>query len=169
MVRKSNYRRVDLAAMIADGAQAYQDATDEVDEAVAAVLGVNRTDLRCLSVLFRGPMKASELADAAGLTRGAITTLLDRMEARGYVRRVRDREDRRAVRVEMTDAARERAAELDGPIAQGGARLLQKYPTRELAGVVKFPEEGTALQRTHAARIRRTTERAGVSSAGAGS
>ena len=77
--------------------QAFQDATDEVDEAVARRLRLNRTDLRCLSVLSQaGAMSASALADAAGLTRGAMTTALDRLEAAGYARRVWDQQDRRA-------------------------------------------------------------------------
>ena len=67
--------------------QAFQDATDEVDEAVADRLLLNRTDLRCLSVLSRvGAMSAGALATAAGLTRGAMTTALDRLETAGFVR-----------------------------------------------------------------------------------
>src|SRR5260221_12352810 len=84
---------------------AFQDATDEVDEAAARRLGLNRTDLRCLSVLSqRDGLGASELAAAPGPTRGAMTTVLDRLEASGYARRAWDRQDRRPGRVEMTAA-----------------------------------------------------------------
>jgi DNA-binding MarR family transcriptional regulator len=72
MVRKSNYSKVELLTAVGQRVQAFQDATDELDEAVARRLQLNRTDLRCLSVLSQaGAMSASALADAAGLTRGA--------------------------------------------------------------------------------------------------
>lgn len=155
MIGKSNHSRAELLAAIAVAVQSFQDATDEVDDAVARRLRLNRTDLRCLSVLSRaGTMSASALADAAGLTRGAMTTALDRIEDAGYARRVWDQQDRRTVRVEMTGAARTAVDVLYGPLAREGFQLLQKYSTRELAAAVRFLEDGRRLQRAHARRIR---------------
>ena len=135
--------------------QAFQDATDEIDEAVARRLQLNRTDLRCLSVLSQaGAMSASALADAAGLTRGAMTTALDRIERAGYVRRVWDQQDRRSVRVEMTGRALKDVEVLYGPLAREGLALLQKYTNEELAAVLRYLEDGQQLQRAHAQRIR---------------
>src|SRR5437762_12908161 len=95
MIRMSNHIRRELAVAIGRAVMAFQDATDEVDEAAARRLGLNRTDLRCLSVLWqRDGLGASELAEAAGLTRGAMTTVLDRLEASGYARRARSEERR---------------------------------------------------------------------------
>jgi DNA-binding MarR family transcriptional regulator len=156
MVRKSNYNHnSDLLATLGDAAQAYQDATDEVDEAASTVLGVNRTDLRCLSVLWRGPMIASELAKAAGLTRGAMTTVLDRLEHRAYAQRAWDQDDRRSVRIELTKAGRQRLEVVYGPLGKEGFRMLQKYQRTELVAVLRYLEEGRALQRHQAERIRR--------------
>jgi DNA-binding MarR family transcriptional regulator len=155
MVRKSNYLKPHLLEAIGKRVQAFQDATDEVDEAVARLLRINRTDLRCLSVLSQaGAMRAGELADAAGLTRGAMTTALDRIEAAGYARRVWDQQDRRSVRVEMTAAGQKQVDAMYGPLAKEGFQRLHKYATRELAAVLKYLEEGWALQRAHAQRIR---------------
>jgi len=160
MIRKSNYSKQTLLDAIGRNVQAYQDATDEVDEAVARLLRVNRTDLRCLSVLGQtGAMSAGELAAATGLTRGAMTTALDRIEAGGYAQRVWDQQDRRSVRVVMTDAARKQIEALYGPLAKEGFELLQKYTTQELAAVLRYLEMGRALQRAHAQRIRRKGER----------
>ena len=142
-------------AAVGERVQAFQDATDEVDEAVARHLRLNRTDLRCLSVLSQaGATSAGELAEAAGLTRAAMTTALDRIETAGYVRRVRDQQDRRTVRVEMTAAAIRAVGALYGPLATDGARFLRKYTTQELAAVLKYLEDGWQLQRAHARRIR---------------
>src|SRR5262249_1738241 len=111
--------------------------------------------LRCLSVLSQaGALSASALADAAGLTRGAMTTALDRMEGAGYVERVWDQEDRRSGRVEVTAAARKEIDLLYGPLAAEGGRLLQGYTAPELAAVARYLEDGQKLQRAHAQRIR---------------
>src|SRR5262245_46949999 len=156
MIRKSNHiAKPQLLAALGEKVQAFQEATDQVDEAVARRLGLNRTDLRCLSVLSRaGPMSASALADAAGLTRGAMTTALDRIEATGWARRVWDQQDRRTVRVELTDAARQEVEILYRPLAQEGFEVLQRYTAAELAAALRYLEDGGRLQRAHAARIR---------------
>src|ERR671932_2481021 len=84
-------------------------ATDRFDQAVADALGVNRTDMRCTDVLEReGPVTAGRLAEATGLTTGAITTVIDRLERGGFARPLRDPDDRRRVRVDLTPEARER-------------------------------------------------------------
>jgi DNA-binding MarR family transcriptional regulator len=155
MIRRSNDKRSSLLEALGTAVQAFQEATDEVDEAAGHILGVNRTDLRCLSVLSRvNAISASELADAVGLSRGAMTTALDRIEAAGYARRVPDPDDRRGVRVEITNAARRAASKTYEPIGREGSRLLEKYTTAELASVLRFLEDGAALQRAHARRIR---------------
>jgi DNA-binding MarR family transcriptional regulator len=155
MIGKSNYSKNELLAAIGDAVQAFQNATDEVDDAVARRLGLNRTDLRCLSVLARsGPATPSALAGAAGLTRGAITTALDRLEEGGFTKRVLDPEDRRSLRVELTDQARKDIGVLYAPLAREGEGFLRKYTRDELAAVVKFLVDGERLQRRHAERIR---------------
>ena len=149
MVRKSNYSRAELLMAVGRAVQAFQDATDEIDEAVARRLGLNRTDLRCLSVLAQGNgMTPSSLAEAAGLTRGAMTTALDRIESAGYATRVWDQADRRSVRVEMTSRALKEVEILYGPMVKEGITLLKKYTTRDLAAVLTYLEDGRALQRT---------------------
>ena len=155
MIGKSNYSKTELLTLVGDLVQAFQNATDEVDDAVAARLGLNRTDLRCLSVLARsGPAAPSALAAAAGLTRGAITTALDRLEDNGYTKRTADPLDRRGLRIELTERAMKEIGTLYAPIADEGETYLRKYTREELAAVVKFLGDGERLQRTHAQRIR---------------
>ncbi|HJP71033.1 MAG TPA: MarR family transcriptional regulator [Candidatus Limnocylindria bacterium] len=67
-----------------------------VHEVVAASLGINATDLRCLELLEREErVTPSRLAELAGLTSGAVTGVLDRLEEAGFVRREADPADRR--------------------------------------------------------------------------
>ena len=73
---------------------------------VAARAGIHITDLKVLSLLSRlGPLNASRIADLSGLTTGAITFVLDRLEKLGYARRVRSAKDRRVVLMEVNPEA----------------------------------------------------------------
>ncbi|MQA96283.1 MAG: MarR family transcriptional regulator [Streptosporangiales bacterium] len=118
---------------------------------------MNRTDLRCLSRLSaRGPLAASELATAAGLTGGAPTTAIDRLERAGLARRVRDPADRRRVLVHLTEQAEETVARLWGPIADDARAELRRLTSAELTVVRRFLSLALANQLRHAERLRDT-------------
>jgi DNA-binding MarR family transcriptional regulator len=136
--------------------QDLQDATDLIDELAARRLGINRTDLRCLSRLSaRGPQTSSELAIAAGLTGGALTTAVDRMERAGLVQRVRDTADRRRVLVHLTDEAERLSEEIWGPIAADAHTELAGFTLAELSVIERFLGIALDNQRRHADRLRR--------------
>ena len=148
-----------LVDEVVDAVRAHQIATDALDEAASTYLGINRTDARCLDIIDRlGSITAGELATHTGLTGGAITTALDRLEAVGYVVRVRDHSDRRRVLVEMTTTARVRANEVYGPIAEEGARILDNYDDEQLRTIRDFMHEGRNLLEQHAVRVREMTD-----------
>jgi DNA-binding MarR family transcriptional regulator len=116
-------------------AQVYQRSTDAFDDAVANALKLNRTDLRCLDLLFGGPASAGELAAATGVSLSATTTMLDRLQKRNFVRRVPDSVDRRKVLVEMTEEGLAAAGRFYGPLAQEGAAQLMSFNTAELEAI----------------------------------
>src|SRR5260370_31519358 len=67
-------------------------------DTLASQIGVNATDMQCLNILdYEGPVPAGRLAELTGLTTGAITVAIDRLEKAGYVQRVRHPHDRRRV------------------------------------------------------------------------
>jgi DNA-binding MarR family transcriptional regulator len=107
---------------------------DAVGQAAAAHIGINQTDLICLNALFRqGPMSAGQLASAMGLTSGATTTAIDRLERAGYVHRRNDPNDRRRVLVVASeDGARQAFALFDG-LLDALARLAGTYTDAQLA------------------------------------
>ncbi|TDD34479.1 MarR family transcriptional regulator [Actinomadura sp. KC06] len=143
------------AGAIARAVQELQDATDLIDELAARRLGVNRTDLRCLSRLTaRGPLTASELAAAAGLTGGAATTAIDRLERAGLARRVRDEADRRRVLVHLTDQADLLSQEIWGPIVTDALAELRRFTIAELEVIETFLQRALDNQTHHAARLR---------------
>jgi DNA-binding MarR family transcriptional regulator len=108
-------------------------AGDQLDEAVALQFGLNRTDLRCLVILYRrGRVTAGELAEESGLTPAAITTVLDRLERGGWANRVPDPADRRRVLVVSTVATREIGARIQGEVELATRRLLEDRPQDQL-------------------------------------
>jgi DNA-binding MarR family transcriptional regulator len=133
-----------------------QATTDRFDQAVADAIGVNRTDLRCLDTLEReGPMAAGRLADAMGLTSGAITTVLDRLEQAGYARRVRDPSDRRRVLVELTPRVREFTYKFYESHIALSERLFRRYTQSQLELLLEFVRAGREFNEGHAAEIER--------------
>lgn len=132
----------------------YQTAVDRFDEAATRLLGINRTDGRCLDVLDqRGPLSAGDLARECGLTTGAMTTLLDRMEELGYLRRVAHPTDRRRVMVELTAKARRRAEQIYGPVGKEGAELLACLSDRQLELIRDVMATARELLERHTERV----------------
>ncbi|HEX3359581.1 MAG TPA: MarR family transcriptional regulator [Solirubrobacterales bacterium] len=145
----------DLMRELVDATRANQVATDKMDEAGGLALGVNRTDGRCLDLIDQaGRISAGELAAQAGLTSGAMTAVLDRLEKKGYVRRVADPTDRRRVMLEATDEMRRRGWDLWGPISERAMPVLEKLTTSEIELLIRFMRLGTELNETRAAEIR---------------
>lgn len=130
-----------------------QAATQRFDSAVADAVGLNLTDMGCIDVLSQqGAMTAGQLALRTGLSSGAMTTALDRLESAGFARRVRDERDRRRVLVELTEAA----ATLDRFYMQHAAaseRLYREYTEQQMQLLLGFVRHGRQLNETRAAEI----------------
>jgi DNA-binding MarR family transcriptional regulator len=130
-------------------------AGDVLDQAVADHFGINRTDLRCLDIIRRrGRVAAGRLASESGLSTGAVTTVLDRLERAGLARRVADPADRRRVLAELTEKARAETAELYAPL--GDALRVQRagLETDDALVVRDFLREARRLTEAHAGRMR---------------
>lgn len=128
------------------------------NHAVAAYAGLHETDQECLDLLdWTGPVTAGEIGVHLGLSSGAVTGLLDRLEAARWVRRERDPEDRRRVIVHLSH---ERGAEL-WPLYQPLAEAIEAYrdglDQQTLQIVVEFLEfanQTMADATSHARRLR---------------
>ncbi len=128
---------------------------DIADQVVADYLGLNRTDTRCLDIIERlDGVSAGRLASEAGLSTGAVTTVLDRLERAGYACRVQDPGDRRRVLVELTPAARRELQDLYAPLADATMRQLEGYTTDEVGLVRDFMRDNRRLNEAHAERVR---------------
>ena len=137
---------------------AYRNATNRdaaFDKLAAARLGLSVTDLQCINIVeSRHGVTAGELAAESGLTTGAVTSVIDRLERAGYARRARDERDRRKVIVEVTDTFYARAGEIWGPVAADWqAALAERFSAAELATIVAFLTQADELGERHAARL----------------
>lgn len=130
---------------------------DNAFDALAAErLGINETDLLCLNIIENsGGLTAGELAVQSGLTNGAITGVLDRLERAGFARRVPDPGDRRRVRVEVTPAFYKRAGRIWGPMAADWHATVGKRFTREeIERITDFLRVTAEIGRRHLNRLR---------------
>ena len=93
--------KAELVALLMQEMRETSTVTILFHQAIADRLGMNVTDHKCAGILARsGPITAGELARLTGLTTGAITGVVDRLERAGFVRRARDSSDRRRVIIE---------------------------------------------------------------------
>jgi DNA-binding MarR family transcriptional regulator len=115
-------------------------------QAVAERMGLNATDFKCLDVLAqRGPLTAGRLAEILGLTGGAITGVIDRLEAAGFVQRERDPGDRRRVIIKPcgSQAYAKTLVSIFASLQQAmGEELADRYSPEMLSAIEDF------LQRT---------------------
>ena len=136
------WSRSDLVQQLRSEIVGYFGAASEFDERVAKKFKLSRTDLRCLDLVGRqGPMTAGQLAEESGLSTGAVTFLLDRLEESGMVKRRRDTDDRRRIWVELVPAAQKRLQRMQQPIVDEMRAVSQRFKEEELAIVRDFMRE----------------------------
>ena len=129
---------------------------------VALRFGLSESDIEALEVLIdSGAATAGKLSDLTGLTTGAVTRVIDRLEQSGYVRRVPDPTDRRRVIVELVP---ERMAASQRPWPASATRARRRSATTreaELAVIDDFLTRMAAIRRDEATALRSSPEEAG--------
>lgn len=115
-------------------------------QAASARLGVNSTDFECLGFIGAGNgVVAGDLARATGLTTGAITGVIDRLEKAGLARRVRDSGDRRKVYVRLTPKARRWAEIYNATFGRDIDRLADAYTEAEIDLIAGYFRRSSAV------------------------
>ncbi|GAA3757392.1 MarR family transcriptional regulator [Plantactinospora mayteni] len=131
-----------------------QQSFDAFDEAAAARLRLNRTDLRALDIILgRQALTAGDLAAALGMSPAATTTVIDRLERAGFVVRTRDTGNRRRVMVEPTDTARAAERDVYLPVGTVGAKALRRYDENQLATILDFLRTARRVQQDQTVRL----------------
>jgi DNA-binding MarR family transcriptional regulator len=110
-------------------------------EAVGKLVGLSSVERKCIDVLQQlGPVTAGAIAEHTGLTTGAVTGLVDRLENAGYVQRARDPHDRRKVVVQLLPNEQMDAlmATAFGPFVEDMANIGARYSDAELRAIADW-------------------------------
>jgi DNA-binding MarR family transcriptional regulator len=124
-------------------------------QTIAIRLGLSESDIDALELLIdTGAATAGRLAEVMGLTTGAVTRVVDRLEQAGYVRRVTDPADRRRVVVEVVP---ERVATIESlleSLERAAAEEVGRYTPAQLATINDFLSRMADLTQSESARLR---------------
>lgn len=145
-LNSSSDAKAELVRQLGTLVMRWQDATQRFDEEVGAMFQLGPAERLCLSFLTGGPQTASAIARATRLTPAAVTSLIDRLETRNFVRRLPDPHDRRKVLVEAADATFALIERAYAPLAAAGAEALGKRSIDELRLLTAAIEEMLAIQ-----------------------
>jgi len=129
------------------------EAMELFDDAVCSALRVGRSDLRALNLLEAGPLTATALSRGLGLTRPAVTALVDRLVAAGFVARVAVPGDRRATSVAVRPATGEAFTRVYGPLGERVRAAMEGLTPQDQAAMSaaldmltgEFRDAGTQL------------------------
>lgn len=136
-------KRVELLDALVQEMPWYVSAAVRYQIAVADQLGMPLTDIHAIGALLEiGPAGARQLADLMGMTTGAVTRLVDRLERSGYVRREPDPADRRRIVIQLVP---ERVADIAQYYDSMGARWqdqLSGYTNTQLEFLIDFLRQG---------------------------
>jgi DNA-binding MarR family transcriptional regulator len=112
-------------------------------QTVANRVGISSSDLECLDFLnIDGRVTAGRLAELTGLTTGAITGVVDRMEKAGLVRRERDESDRRKVFIAIVPEALGKIGRFYEPLQKAVTKNWEGYTDAELKLLLRFMTQG---------------------------
>jgi DNA-binding MarR family transcriptional regulator len=155
--RTPSDRRAGLLEELALAGRAMSAATVMFHTTVAAIHGLSATEEKALDLLERfGPLTAGELAKRSGLAPASVTGLINRLEAKGFARRIAHPSDRRSILVEV-DAERVYAAM--APLFADWVGSLEElyagYSDEQLELVLHFLTEVARRQREATARLTR--------------
>jgi DNA-binding MarR family transcriptional regulator len=128
-------------------------------QTIAVRLGLSESDIDALELLIdTGASTAGRLAEVMGLTTGAVTRVIDRLEQAGYVKRETDPADRRRIVVEVVP---ERVAGIESLLAsleRAAAREVERYSPEQLALINDFLSRMAELTQSESARLRTAPE-----------
>ena len=119
--------------------RANSDATVLFHATMAELLGLHPTDYKAMSILERlGPLSAGEIAQHSGLATASVTNLIDRLERKGFVRRMADPQDRRRILVQAVTDRVSSARTAFASTRRSLARMFDRYSKGDLEVIADF-------------------------------
>jgi DNA-binding MarR family transcriptional regulator len=150
----SSQRRTSLLAAISEASREQAGRALMLHGAIAEQFGLNFTDLKCLDLARAEPeLTAGRIADATGLSTSAITSVLDRLERRGFIERRRDPTDRRKVVVVSTGTHELAVNAAFAKVAARFEQAMAAYTDEQLAFLLDVTQRLNAAGRDAIADI----------------
>ncbi len=135
-------------------ASEYTDEAIHFHQVVANILGVNATDMKCLDLLvLNGSASPTQLAAYTGLSTGATTAMIDRLEKAGLIERHPHPKDRRGTIVMLTKEASFKLRKLFESLATRMNALVTGYSERELSMLTNFFSKTSELWRSELGKL----------------
>lgn len=152
---ESQHRRDVVIERFATLGRQLSQATVFFHEQIAEHVGLSATDHKCLDLAVQAeqPLTAGQIAELSGLSTGAVTGVIDRLERAGFVRRVRDPHDRRKVLVEVSRGSLARYGNVYDGLTAALDRSLVDYTDGELNAIERFVRDMIAALRGEAERL----------------
>ena len=119
-------------------------------QAIAQTFGLNATDTKCVDLVLTHPgesITAGWLSAATGLTTGAVTHILDRLEKRKIIERIRDTRDRRRVFVKVRAESLAPVAPRYEAIGQAFMEVADRYSEKDLQLICDYMERNLEISR----------------------
>jgi DNA-binding MarR family transcriptional regulator len=146
----------ELLEQLYDLGHASSNATIQYHQAAAEVFGLNATDMKTIPLLTqRESISAGDLADILGLTTGAITSVIDRLEKIGLVERIVDPTDRRKVLVCIRPEGLAKIYGAYQPMGDAMQALHEQYDAQQLEIIIGFLEKSNAIMMREGLELRK--------------
>lgn len=152
--KKANRRQ--LLEKLWDLGRSTSTQTVFLHQAIAQSVGLNATDTKVIDLVLRGPsdsVTAGWLSEMTGLTTGAITHILDRLEKRRFIERARDEQDRRKVLIRVRPEALEPLVPKYEAVGKAFMRVIEEYDDRSLRLICDYLEKTSVVSTKEMARI----------------
>jgi DNA-binding MarR family transcriptional regulator len=150
MANMNKKERPELLRRMWDLGREMSTQTVFLHQAIAQSAGLNATDTKCVDLILRnesGRVTAGWLSQQSGLTTGAITHILDRLEKRRYIRRIRDTEDRRRVFIAVNHASLKPLEPKFEAIGKAYMAMLEQFSDAELQLICDYLEKTSEVSK----------------------
>jgi DNA-binding MarR family transcriptional regulator len=142
------FKRKELLKKFSDLGRRVSTQTVFLHQAIAQNFGLNATDTKCVDLILSHPagsVTAGQLSGMTGLTTGAITHILDRLEKRQVIERVRDTRDRRRIFVRVIPQGLEPLMPQYEAIGKAYTDLVDQYSDEELQLICDYMEKASVV------------------------
>jgi DNA-binding MarR family transcriptional regulator len=156
----SNETKKELVDRVILGARSYGISNVLFRNLVGERLGLNVTDMECLGLLFhKGISTPSELARHTGLSSGAATAMLDRLEKSGMIERRPNPDDRRGTLIVLLESGARKVEPWFSAVREAQNELVSSFSEEELEAISIFFERSTQMWEEAREKLNQSTDR----------